>query len=180
MLIPYQASTMFFFQLYRASVPMLVPSKRLMVEWVRDHRLLWEVSYGDPERVSDAMHSHLPSPNDFDAASREKWMDFYDVYQTDLFPHILYFDDWKHALEIVKTTNFKNVSEHMNRHNVNEFYRIRGLWRDAFATMASNRKRDGDDEFENINDALARRYNLQPLVFEHDSTRLRVPRVRWG
>ena len=114
MLIPYQASTMFFFQLYRARVPMLVPSKRLMVEWVRDHRLLWEVSYGDPERVSDAMHSHLPSPNDFDAASREKWMDFYDVYQTDLFPHILYFDDWKHALEIVKTTNFKNVSEHMN------------------------------------------------------------------
>ena len=179
-LIPYQASTMFFFQLYRASVPMLVPSKRLMVEWVRDHRLLWEVSYGDPERVSDAMHSHLPSPNDFDAASREKWMDFYDVYQTDLFPHILYFDDWKHALEIVKTTNFKNVSEHMNRHNVNEFYRIRGVWRDVFATMASNRKQDDDNEFENINDALARRYNLQPLVFEHDSTRLRVPRIRWG
>ena len=45
-LIPYQASTMFFFQLYRASVPMLVPSKRLMVEWVRDHRLLWEYLYG--------------------------------------------------------------------------------------------------------------------------------------
>ena len=68
----------------------------------------------------------------------------------------------------------------MNRHNVRRVYRIRGLWRDAFATMASNRKRDGDDAFENINDALARRYNLQPLVFEHDSMRLRVPGVRWG
>lgn len=179
-LIPYQASTMFFFQLYRAGVPMFVPSKQLLVKWVKEHRLLWEVSYGDPERLNDSMHPDLPNPNNFDAESREKWMEFYDVYQTDFFPHILYFDDWKHAIELAKTTDFKEVSANMNRHNMNEFYRIQGVWRDVFATMASNRRKSRMDDFANINDALAYRYNLPPLTFEEESTRFTFPHLGWG
>ena len=104
-LIPYVPSTMFFFQLYRACVPILVPSRKLLARWVAEHGILWETSYGDPVRVNETMHSHLSNPSNFDAVSRERWMEFYDVYQTEVFPHILYFDNWERAAQIVESTN---------------------------------------------------------------------------
>ena len=66
--IPYQVSTMFFFELYRLSIPILVPSKRLLLEWIADHRMLWERVYGermihDSNFISpflNPLSSHLP------------------------------------------------------------------------------------------------------------------------
>ena len=46
--IPYQASTMSFFELYRESIPLLVPSKKLLLTWISNHGLLWERVYGKP------------------------------------------------------------------------------------------------------------------------------------
>ncbi len=133
--IPYQASTMFFFQLYRASVPILAPSPELLYKWVKRYRILWEVSYGKPERSNDwvtRFNSKLPDPNKFDAESRRPWLQFYDIYQEDVFPHILFFDSWKHADTMLSTTNFHTISRKMQRHNELEYSRIQKLWSDHF------------------------------------------------
>jgi len=179
-LIPYVPSTMFFFQLYRACVPILVPSRKLLARWVAEHGILWETSYGDPVRVNETMHSHLSNPSNFDAVSRERWMEFYDVYQTEVFPHILYFDNWERAAQIVESTNLETVSENMRLHNVNEFHRIRNLWRGTFEQMATNRKARGGSVSAtresqprvlsvDINTALMRQYELEPLSFATES-----------
>lgn len=51
----------------------------------------------------------------------------------------------KPASKTVGMTDFKNISEHKNRHNVNEFYGTRSVWRDTFATMVPHRNRDSDE-----------------------------------
>ena len=131
--IPYQASTMFFFEVYRACVPILAPSKSLLTHWIESERLMWEVSYGDPKRINVSLHSHLPSPNAFDARSRKMWMDFYDIYNGDVFPHLLYFNNWEEAANIVLETDLQQVSERMCDHNLREYYRIRMLWLNVFS-----------------------------------------------
>ena len=165
-LIPYAPSTMFFFQLYRSCVPILVPSRELLSRWIAEHGILWETSYGDPKRLNDTMHSHLPNPSSFDVSSRKSWMQFYDVYRTDVFPYILYFDSWEHAASMVQKTDFQMVSANMRLHNVNEFYRIRDLWLSVFEQMATHRNiRSETRKDHDINSALWHQYKLEPLSF---------------
>ena len=135
--VPYQSSTMFFFELYRACVPILAPSMRLLTEWVATHRLLWEVSYGNPA-IMTANASNMPNPNRFDAFSRSQWMPYYDLYQTDVFPHIIYFDDWKEAEVKVKNLDLKTVSDAMCSHNTKEYIRIEEKWKEIFLTLQSH------------------------------------------
>ncbi len=165
-LIPYVPSTIFFFQLYRSCVPILVPSRKLLSRWIAEHGILWETSYGDPLRLNDSMHSSLPNPSNFDATSREVWMEFYDVYQTSTFPYILYFNSWEHAASIVKTTDFHMISANMRLHNVNEFHRIRHLWHSVFQQMATHRNISLETSKDiDINAALWRQYKLKALSF---------------
>jgi len=153
--IPYQASTMFFFQLYRSSTPILAPTSKLLMSWVQKHRILWEVSYGNPPR-SNEEHDFdtYPNPNNFDAESRQAWVEFFDIYQIDTFPHILYFDSWSDALSIAQTTDFAKVSDAMRQHNKREFHRIQELWLTEFAKLDKARRanigRDSSDYDNNL------------------------------
>ena len=134
--IPYQASTMFFFQLYRSATPILAPSAKLLISWVQKYRILWEVSYGNPPRSSKKHKlENYPNPNNFDAESRRAWIKFFDIYQTDTFPHILYFDSWSDLSRLAQNTDFAKVSDSMRRHNMQEFHRIRRLWLKEFAEL---------------------------------------------
>jgi len=154
--IPYQASTMFFFQLYRSSTPILAPSPKLLMAWVEKYRVLWEVSYGNPPRSPDAREfASFPNPNSFDAKSRQAWVEFYDIYQTDTFPHILYFDSWSHALSIAETTDFAKVSDSMRRHNMREFHRIQEIWLSEFAELDKARRVSMDEASSNHDTNLA-------------------------
>lgn len=136
--IPYQSSTMFFFELYRACVPILAPSMSLLTKWVESHRVLWEVSYGDPPKLSEKA-STMPSPNRFDAVSRRHWMPHYDIYNAEVFPHILHFDSWQEAATIAKNINMKTVSDAMCAHNSLEYLRIEARWKEVFDTIRSHK-----------------------------------------
>lgn len=153
--IPYQASTMFFFQLYRSSTPILAPSSKLLMAWVKSYRILWEVSYGNPPRSPDAHEfASFPNPNKFDAGSRQAWVQFYDIYQSDIFPHILYFDSWSDALRIAQTTDFAKVADSMRQHNIQEFHRIRKIWVKEFAELDRARRVSAGDSDYDTNLAL--------------------------
>lgn len=99
-------------------------------------------------------------------------MEFYDVYQTDVFPHILYFDSWEHAVDVVERAHFERVSNDMCFHNVKEFHRIRDLWRSTFEQMATNHRklkvsglRQNEGISMDVNAALIQQYKLEPLSF---------------
>lgn len=138
-LIPYQSSTMFFFELYRACVPIMVPSKKLLASWTESNRLLWEVSYGNPSTLSKLWGLRLPNPNNFDVHSRKKWLKYYDVYNSKVFPYILYFDSWDKAVELASQYDMQQVSKNMCRHNIREFERISRKWKKVFTRMARRR-----------------------------------------
>ena len=151
--IPYVPSVMFFFEIYRTNVPILAPSRKLLGQWVAEHRILWETSYGNPDVLANgSLHALLPNPNKFDASSRKEWMKFYDVYAIDVFPHILYFDSWEHAVQIVEHTDFAAVSKSMRIHNIQEYTRIRGMW-DVIISRIRQRKLKNDrpDEVNHFN-----------------------------
>lgn len=129
--IPYQASVMSFFELYRLNIPMLVPSEKLLLRWMQEHRLVFERVYGDPAEIL-MRERKLPSPNSFKLGDAKHWIGFYDIYQKETFPHLLYFDDWEHALRMLKTRDLQKISTAMSLHNTAEFHRISGLWESVF------------------------------------------------
>lgn len=137
--IPYQASVMSFFELYRLGIPMLVPSQKLLLRWMKDHRLLFERVYGDPANIL-LQRMDLPSPNSFRVADAKHWIQFYDIYQRQTFPHLLYFDSWSHAIELTQTVDLASISAKMNQHNRAEFIRISALWQEViYRTNMRNR-----------------------------------------
>jgi hypothetical protein len=133
--IPYQASTMFFFELYRANVPIFVPSKRLLKEWIFKYNILWETIYGNPPRATNRIFN-IPSPNSFDPSHMTEWLQYYDVYQTETFPHLIYFDSWEHANWLFHQNKpFSDNIQRMVAHNRAEYKRIKGLWSSVFRKL---------------------------------------------
>jgi hypothetical protein len=148
--LPYQASVMSFFELYRLNVPILVPSAKLLLTWIIKYKILFERVYGDP--IAFKSFLNLPSPNSFDPVDAERWIQYYDIYQEKTFPHLLYFNDWEHALKILSSTDLTNVAAKMQTHNIKEFHRITSLWKEVLPqenhkfAMDLNKKRLTFDE----------------------------------
>lgn len=130
--IPYQVSTISLFEVYRMSVPMFVPSLKLLKEWCWEHDLMWEATYGWPERskdVADRSSGSVPDPNgpphekqtgklSESKSEWEKrfdyWMPLADFYQ---FKHIVYFDSWEDFFVELENTDLFKVSENMRNEN---------------------------------------------------------------
>mmetsp|Transcript_7455 Transcript_7455/g.28034 ORF Transcript_7455/g.28034 Transcript_7455/m.28034 type:complete len:1188 (-) Transcript_7455:433-3996(-) len=160
--IPYQASVMSFFELYRLNVPMLVPSKRLLIYWMAKHKIMFERVYGQPEEVfAKHRYTSLPSPNSFAIEDAKVWVNFYDIYQEDTFPHLLYFDTWKHALDILSSVNLAEVATAMTKHNEAEQIRLTKLWENvlSFPARQEHFKTAQYDDFEG---ALFESHRVRP------------------
>ena len=67
---------MFFFEVYRAGLPLFAPSLRLLASWVRDHAILWERVYGSPQRVVSNDEPDNPNTNE----GLEYWLNHSDQY----------------------------------------------------------------------------------------------------
>ena len=143
--IPYQSSTMFFFQLYRQSVPILVPDKSLLISWIKDYKILWERVYGNPPSPTYFdEHNKMPPPNSFNYEDMVVWIDFYDIYQEKTFPHLIYFKSWSHALELLRSVDLQDISVKMHVHNSREFFRIGRIWQEMFTEQRKYRKKAGN------------------------------------
>ena len=124
---------------------MLVPSQKLLLRWMKDHRLLFELVYGDPANIL-LLKMDLPSPNSF-LCGRRKTVD--TVLRTftrgrtsctcfistaGLTPFNL------HKPPIL----LRSISE-MNQHNRAEFVRISALWQEVF-DRTNMRNRNSHDK----------------------------------
>ena len=120
---------------------------------------------GNPRRSSGLPQSDLPDPNSFKLGAIEKWLPFYDIYQKHTFPHLVEFDSWEHALELLQTTDLADVSHNMQRHNAVEFHRIGSLWQRLFKGISGDPPvRDAD---LSINVALKEMYGVALYMPTH-------------
>ena len=97
--IPYNISTMSYFEFSTSGIPVAVPSKEFLLDLVRDHpSILSELSYFQIQKLDD---SHLPEgdPNKYSSNSfYDWWLDRADFYQTSLMPNVRQIDSFDELL----------------------------------------------------------------------------------
>ena len=97
-LIPYQVSIMSLFEYYRMSIPLFVPSPKLLAQWQMKYRVLseltWDMVFKNPkdksniEQYEKGTYPHDPN-NMFNVEAIEYWVKWSDFYE---WPHITTFD----------------------------------------------------------------------------------------
>jgi hypothetical protein len=141
-ILPYQVSTMFLFELYRLNIPLFCPSKDLLIQWHRrSPDFMWERIYGWPERFpgkaksgndvidTATLSADPPDPNSNTPQSFAHWIQFADWYSL---PHIILFDSFEDLLHKLKTTELFEVSEKMREYNRQERERLLEYWTQHF------------------------------------------------
>jgi len=145
-LIPYHAGSMSLFEHYAANIPVLVPSKRFLLELWECYgsvgvlsELSWNQIYRLPPKSAIPLKSSDPDPNAYD--SRESisfWLDYADYYNSDWMPHLIYFDGWKDLDDKLGSTNFSEVSQNMKAFNEAREAKIFKLWRDCLRRLSQS------------------------------------------
>lgn len=167
--IPYQASVMSFFELYRTSVPIFAPSHALLCEWQRDHGLAWERVYGDPPR-QDFSWDFRFNPNSERTDDACAWLAFSDQYHT---PHVILFNSWQHFVGLLRTTDLLAVSRRMTHHSKGLYANLSFTWHHLlYSIVAAN-----GDRQRSLN-ATAQYSSAQSSHMELDKTI--PPRMRVG
>jgi hypothetical protein len=105
---PYQISTMSIFEQYTAQIPLLFPTKDLMMRLWKEKRVLehmthyplWRTAPGS-QRAYAAGWEPPHDPNAYDnEESVSYWLDKADYYDSELMPDIMYFDSMQELHEI--------------------------------------------------------------------------------
>jgi len=141
-LLPYQSSTIFMFQLYSLNVPIFAPSVSLLEDWHRRTGFLFERVYGHPPRFDDRIAPNAnrgplpPDPNSDEPVSLRWWLGLFEIYQR---PHIRLFDSWSHLLELLSTTDLMALSAAMRTETRRLYADVRGGWQRVLSRMFSDR-----------------------------------------
>jgi len=133
--IPYQVSTMFFFEAYRLSIPIFAPSLALLSRWVREHGILWERIYGTPQRQRHASWAAEPDDPNSNEVGLEYWLGWSDIYH---FDHVILFDNWEHCLELLGSTDFRAVSAAMKETNIKSREMLLRQWEGILGRATRN------------------------------------------
>jgi len=131
-LLPYQVSSMSFFELYRRNMPLFAPSLSLLARWTREHGIMWERKYGEPPFIP---HKHMdaePGHPD-DPARLEYWLGLSDYYSEGHFPNVTLFDSWGDLIVKLASRNLRAISAAMASHNERAREQLTASWRRALA-----------------------------------------------
>ena len=138
--IPYQISTMSLFEQYTECIPIFLPTKDFMMKLyvedkVLEHYSNFKLGRNDPGSV--APYNYTYDPNQFDdLESVRHWLDFADYYDTELMPHITYFDSFEDLDRLVKTVDFKGISNKMMIANINRQRIVYGKWEETLKEVS--------------------------------------------
>jgi hypothetical protein len=120
--IPYEISTMSIFEHYNMNIPLIFPSKTLLKTLVRNGRVKLGTVYHKfykPDILKPAIDNIL-------------WIDFWidkaDFYNDNM-PHILYFNSLEELDNIIKTTDFNEVSKKIAEFNNTKNSNIKNMWK---------------------------------------------------
>jgi len=124
-IIPYQISFMSFFEFYRMEIPMFVPSPELLTEWhltigaISERTwatvLGWPVGQSAISRHPNSTSSLLSDPNnEYGREAIIEWVKLADFYTVD---HVTTFSSWDNLLDLLRTSDLRNVSKHMREYS---------------------------------------------------------------
>jgi hypothetical protein len=151
LIIPYQVSTMSFFEYYRMNIPLLAPSISLLTEWHMKYNILnertWVSVRGGPRQhasVVPAFNATAYPYDPIDEINREAvayWLQFSDYYTM---PNIILFDSWEDLKEKVAIIDFEKVSIQMAKYN-EQLKRYTGVqWKKILRQIMSRRTRNAE------------------------------------
>jgi len=140
--LPVQPSIMSIFEQYRMNIPLFLPSKRLLLEWEMDGRgIMREMQTRHPyDRFRMPAHrsqTHVPDPTVRDRVSADYWNQFCDWYHL---PHIIYFDNVTHLVEILNAITpdkLRQISNAMRDYNRRFKDELLEKWKKLLRRMAS-------------------------------------------
>ncbi len=147
-IMPYQASVISVFEMYRMGVPLFAPSKHLLLNWHIDYDILWERRYGQPQqpdfvRVEQARAESeiLPDPNSDKETDVRHWLDYHDIYNL---PHVQMFDSWDDLTTQLSlpglTERLWNISRSMMRYNEEVKAELKSRWNIVFNGLQTGKQ----------------------------------------
>jgi len=132
-LIPYQVSTMSFFEYYRMGIPLFAPSPDLLTMWQQKLKVMSEISwncvYGRCQDASQ-IEGHTNSthgkkdPNNVNNNFRY-WIQFADFYQ---WPHVTLFDDWNDLLHKLHAADLNGIHDKMMEYSKQQKQSLKREW----------------------------------------------------
>lgn len=127
--IPYNCSIMSFFEHYWLNIPIFVPSEKFLLELYARKAAMSQFSwnYDHTGSLLPRVGTDLPDPNLREGVPA--WLPFYDFYNRDEHPHVVYFDSWADLKALLETTDLNLVSGKMTAHNIMRKERNIGEWK---------------------------------------------------
>ena len=162
------------FEYYAMGIPLFFPGKKLLIEFHLKYNLLcertWNCIYHHKEAKS-LLPRHAEStsvietydPNDdVHVEALEAWLQFADFYT---WPHIVLFDSLEHLVELLKTTDLKEVFAGMAEFSKQRQSDILHRWETILDTIRAQRQQRKEHEGlpppKDVNEALHRAYGVK-------------------
>ena len=129
--IPYNASTMSFFEHYRLGIPQFAPTPRFLAALQREGLALGQLTAaGFRESPVRRRGGALPDPND--SRNIEAWLPFHDIYT---FPHIVLFDSFEELKTQLATFDGAEISSRMRAFTERRLFENRAAWNHVFEAV---------------------------------------------
>lgn len=132
--IPYQISYMSIFEQYTYNIPLIIPTKKLLMNIYKDkkYNVLKEVSwnnYFDQNSSSYIECNCEQDPNNYESLeSMEYWINYADFYDETWMPHITYFDSFDELNYLVDKLDTDTISKKMKEFNKIRKNKIHSMW----------------------------------------------------
>lgn len=127
--IPYNFSTMSIFEQYTANVPLIFPTKELLLELFKRKISLSEISFNQVIGIPPVAPSHKYDINAFNNLETIKEsIELSDFYDSAWMPNILYFNNEEELSNVLFNTNFIAVSDLMKQKNTQRKQDIYKSW----------------------------------------------------
>lgn len=139
--IPYQISYMSIFEQYTYNIPLIIPSKKLLLDIYKSkqYNVLKETSwnnYFNQQPKSYIQCNHKFDPNNYnDLDSVKFWLDYADFYDTKWMPHITYFDSFDELNTIVNKLDTEAISNKMKIFNQTRKEQIYQKWKNTIGKI---------------------------------------------
>ena len=125
--IPYEISTMSLFEHYSMNMPLIIPTKRFLLE-LYDNKLI--NFYGN----YPVLFNTNKYPKKMDKFLNSNWfnniVNYADYYNDDIFKYIIYFDSFEELNNILINTNFDDISNKISEYNKLRRFKIFNTWSD--------------------------------------------------
>ena len=124
---PYHNGSMSIFEHYTANIPMFMPSKKFIKQLFYEGKTLNDLTFCKIYNMDepDDENNPLSLKNE---KILEKWINTCDFYDENNMPYIQLFDSWEHMNKLLKTVNYKEISENMANFNIKRREQIFLSW----------------------------------------------------